>query len=90
MSSAAGTIMTKTGKTAVAQQQIISAAIEGIRNPTPTDRDRAFMARQLVQVTLPHRDPGKVEAWQRTNGNLTLVIRPGWDRWSPCRAWRWR
>src|SRR5690349_17189436 len=29
--------------------------------------------------TLPHSDPGKVEAWSRTNGNLTLTIRPGWD-----------
>jgi hypothetical protein len=32
-----------------------------------------------VQATLPHSDPGKVEGWSRSNGNLTLTIRPGWD-----------
>jgi hypothetical protein len=37
------------------------------------------MARQLVQATLPHSDPGDIRAWKRTNGNLTLLIRPGWD-----------
>lgn len=40
----------------------------------------AFMARQLVQATLPHRNPGDdVPAWSRKNGSLTLTIRPGWD-----------
>jgi hypothetical protein len=76
--------MTKTRTTAIVQRRIINAAIEIMGNPTLTDRDRAFMARQLVQATLPHRDPGKVEAWQRTNGNLTLVIRPGWDSKKQC------
>ena len=47
--------------------RLADAAVEILSNPTPTDRDRAFMARQLVQATLPHRDPGKVEAWQRTH-----------------------
>ena len=37
------------------------------------------MARELVQVTLPHSNPGDVPAWSRANGNLTLTIRPGWD-----------
>jgi hypothetical protein len=37
------------------------------------------MARELVQCTLPHRNPGNVEAWTRKNGNLTLAIQPGWD-----------
>ena len=36
--------------------------------------DLAFMAKHLVQVTLPHRDPGDVPFWSRTNGDLTLVI----------------
>jgi len=40
-------------------------------------KDMAFMARQLVQATLPHSNPGNKESWERTNGNLTLVIRPG-------------
>lgn len=40
----------------------------------PDAADTAFMARQLVQCTLPHSDPGDLEMWTRTNGNLTLVI----------------
>jgi hypothetical protein len=38
------------------------------------------MARQLVQCTLPHSDPGDVRQWSRTNGALTLRIRPDFDR----------
>ncbi len=38
------------------------------------------MARQLVQCTLPHSDPGDTPIWARTNGNLTLVIQPHIDR----------
>ena len=37
------------------------------------------MARQLVQATLPHSDPGDVPVWTRTNGRLTLVVRPHYD-----------
>lgn len=60
------------------QQQLLDAAVM-VRQDQPDDRDLAFVARQLVQCTMPHRDPGKVEVWQRRNGALTLVIRPGWD-----------
>ena len=60
-----------------AKQKLLDAAVS-IRQD-PNDAEAAFMARQLVQCTLPHTDPGKVEAWERRNGNLTLVIRPGWD-----------
>ncbi len=34
----------------------------------------AFLARQLVQVTLPHSDPGDVPVWTRRNGDLTLIM----------------
>lgn len=38
-----------------------------------------FMARALVQATLPHRNPGKdVQAWGRENGAYSLVIQPGY------------
>ena len=37
------------------------------------------MARELVQCTLPHSDPGQVPFWTRTNGNLTLSIVSGVD-----------
>lgn len=38
-----------------------------------------YMARALVQATLPHRDPGLVPVWGRRNGNFSLVIQPGMD-----------
>lgn len=34
----------------------------------------SYLASQLVQVTLPHSDPGDVPYWSRTNGNLMLSI----------------
>jgi len=56
-------------------QKLVNAAVE-VRNDPPS---RAFLANQLVQCTLPHSDPGDVELWTRTNGNLTLGIRSGRD-----------
>ena len=50
----------------------------------PDAVERAYMARQLVQCTLPHRNPGKVEAWVRRNGNAALVIQAGWDTQKSC------
>jgi hypothetical protein len=61
-----------------AQLTVIRGAVE-IMQDAPTDQDRAYMARQLVQATLPHKNPGDVPAWSRTNGNLTLGIQPGVD-----------
>jgi hypothetical protein len=58
------------------QQQIIEAG-SSIALDRPSDQDKAFLARQLVQTTLPHADPGNVPVWSRTNGNLTLTIQPG-------------
>lgn len=43
----------------------------------PDKVEAAFMARQLVQATLPHANPGDVKEWSRTNGDLKLTIRPG-------------
>ncbi len=37
----------------------------------------AFMARMLVQATLPHSDPGKVAEFSRVNGSYRLSIQPG-------------
>jgi hypothetical protein len=45
----------------------------------PDAAEAAFMARQLVQCTLPHTNPGNVPVWARTNGNLTLGIQQGYD-----------
>lgn len=40
----------------------------------PDQTEKAYLARQLVQVSLPHSDPGNVPVWRRVNGNLTLSI----------------
>jgi replication initiator protein len=45
----------------------------------PDAVERAYMARELVQCTLPHKNPGQVERWLRRNGNAALVIQAGWD-----------
>lgn len=38
-----------------------------------------FMARSLVQATLPYREPkDNPPAWGRTNGEVSLVIQPGY------------
>ena len=38
-----------------------------------------FMARSLVQATLPYREPkNSPPAWGRTNGEVSLVIQPGY------------
>lgn len=58
---------------------MLSAAVEIKMNPGTPENEKAFLARQLVQVTLPHSNPGNVPIWKRKNGNLTLSIRPGWN-----------
>lgn len=58
-------------------ERIIQAAMD-IQQDAPSDQDKAFLARQLVQTTLPHADPGDVPVWSRTNGNITLLIQQGY------------
>lgn len=41
--------------------------------------DPAYLARFLIQCTLPHTNPGDVPVWKRKNGKYTLRIQPGWD-----------
>ena len=62
------------------QQNKLITAASIISLDTPTDQDKAFLARQLVQTTLPHSDPGNVPVWSRQNGNLTLTIQQGYDK----------
>ena len=59
------------------QRQMLEAV--QIYTTDPSKTDLAYMARELILCTLPHSDPGEVPAWSRTNGNLTLTIRPGWN-----------
>lgn len=47
---------------------------------SPDKEEAAFIARQLVQATLPHKNPGNVPLWSRKNGDLALTIQPGQER----------
>ena len=58
--------------------KLIDAAVD-IRM-SPDAFERSYMARQLVQCTLPHSDPGNVPLWSRKNGSLTLTLEPYTDR----------
>lgn len=60
------------------QERRISEAWQ-ILTTNATREDMVFLAREFILCTLPHRNPGDVPAWSRTNGNLTLTIRPGWN-----------
>lgn len=61
-----------------AQRTLITAA-STIYQDAPDADDLAFMARELVQCTMPHSDPGPVPFWRRRNGNVTLSIQSGYD-----------
>lgn len=63
----------------ISDQKMKLISIAGDIRLDPDKTESAFMARQLVQATLPHKNPGNVPAWSRKNGNLTLTIRSGWD-----------
>lgn len=60
------------------QKKIVEASVL-ISRDQPTSQDKAFLARHLVQTTLPHRNPGDVPFWMRKNGNLTLIMQQGID-----------
>jgi hypothetical protein len=74
--------MTLKGKRAPAKQNFLNDLIDtalAIKDQPATKEDAAYMAKHLVQCTLPHKDPGQVMVWKRKNGNLTLKIRPATD-----------
>jgi hypothetical protein len=61
-----------------AQEQLLEAATS--IQLTPAAAEKTFLARELVQCTLPHSNPGdKVLAWSRSNGSFMLGIVPGVD-----------
>ena len=46
---------------------------------SPDDVENVYLARFLIQCTLPHSDPGDVPIWTRKNNSLTLAMQPGFD-----------
>jgi hypothetical protein len=69
--------VSNSGKVSPTKRRLFETAIAV--KETPAAFDRSYIARELVQCTLPYRDPGDLPSWQRRNGNLTLGITPGWD-----------
>jgi hypothetical protein len=65
------------GMTANERRHVEAAAL--IRQEEPSAEELAFMARELVQCTLPHSDPGQVPFWSRRNGNFMLSMQAGVD-----------
>jgi hypothetical protein len=63
----------------ISPQKLKLISVAGDIRLDPDKTESAFIARQLVQATLPHKNPGNVPSWSRKNGDLTLTIRPGWD-----------
>ena len=59
------------------QASLVEASVEIATTPA-TSKDAKFLARQFVQVTLPHRDP-KTHVWYRTNGKSALGIQAGFN-----------
>jgi hypothetical protein len=64
------------------QEKLLDAATTIRLDPDKVER--AYMARQLVQCTLPHSNPGDVPAWTRRSGSAALTIQPGWDTRKDC------
>lgn len=62
-----------------AQLKLIEAAVEIGQRP-PSEQEAAFIARELVQCTLPHKNPGNDKpVWSRQNGSLSLIVQQGYD-----------
>lgn len=61
-----------------AQRKLLEHSAKIFDEPA-TKRDAAYMPRELVQVTLPHKNPGNIPVWRRANGNLIVGIQPGAD-----------
>ncbi len=64
-------------------RKIVEAAV-AIAAAPPTTQEKMFLARQLVQATLPHRDPGNVPIWLRSCGDVVLTIQQGYRFGTPC------
>lgn len=63
------------------------STLELIRNAEAMDLEDAkqagalgFIARAMILATLPHRDPGDIPVWGRTNGDFSLLIQPGYRK----------
>ncbi len=67
----------KKSRRASAGDKLTKAAAE--IKAAPHKAQAAYLARELILCTLPHRDPGEVPVWARQNGNFTLMLQSGYD-----------
>jgi hypothetical protein len=61
-----------------AQSKLIDTSVL-IFGEAATAKDAAFIARELVQASLPHKNPGDAPVWVRKNGHMSLVIQQGYN-----------
>ena len=59
-----------------AQRKLIESSVL-ILGTAADAKDAAYVARELVQASLPHSNPGDIPLWTRRNGDVTLAIQPG-------------
>ena len=76
MESASGVVQAAQKTATAAQKKIVETGV-GIFEETPSAKDAAFIARELVLASLPHSNPGDRPLWTRRNGHVTLAIQPG-------------
>lgn len=69
----------KTDQSAKRKQNTKLARAAAAIAARPDATEAAYLARELVQCTLPHRNPGDVAVWVRRNGNFALGLQPGAD-----------
>jgi len=73
-----GELLPKVYQLSTKQRSLLDIALAINEKDAAQANALGFSTRVLVQASLPHRDPGNdLEAWVRTNGNLSLLIRPG-------------
>ena len=57
-----------------AQRQLVESSLL-ILGEEADAKDAAYLARELVQESLPHSNPGDIPLWTRRNGEVTLTER---------------
>lgn len=59
------------------QLDLLAQLSDEMRSTPSDEREKAFLAKHLIQVTLPHSKPkGDPAVWARKNGDLSLMVRP--------------
>lgn len=61
-------------------EKLISHALEIEAENAKEAGALGYMARALVQATLPHKNPGQINVWERSNGSFSMFIQPGYKK----------